>query len=42
MLPLTFNNKEDYDLVKPDDKVPIVGPCRKKLISWLPASTRTL
>jgi aconitate hydratase len=25
MLPLTFNNKADYDLVRPDDKVSIVG-----------------
>merc|ERR1711913_145249 len=25
MLPLTFNNKADYDLVKPDDKVSITG-----------------
>merc|ERR1712079_841443 len=25
MLPLTFNNKADYDLVRPDDKVAIVG-----------------
>merc|ERR1739841_179596 len=25
MLPLTFNNKADYDLVKPDDRVAIVG-----------------
>jgi len=25
MLPLTFNNKADYDLVRPDDKVALVG-----------------
>merc|ERR1711935_1094150 len=25
MLPLTFNNKADYELVKPDDRVAIVG-----------------
>merc|ERR1712233_14466 len=25
MLPLTFNNKADYELVRPDDKVSIVG-----------------
>merc|ERR1712130_833721 len=25
MLPLTFNNKADYDLVQPDDRVAIVG-----------------
>jgi len=25
MLPLTFNNKADYDLVRPDDKVSITG-----------------
>ena len=25
MLPLTFSNKADYDLVRPDDKVSIVG-----------------
>jgi len=25
MLPLTFNNKADYDLVRPDDKVSIIG-----------------
>merc|ERR1711981_343348 len=25
MLPLTFNNKADYELVKPDDKVSILG-----------------
>ena len=25
MLPLTFNNKADYELVQPDDRVAIVG-----------------
>ena len=25
MLPLTFNNKADYDKVQPDDKVSILG-----------------
>ena len=25
MLPLTFNDKADYDKVKPDDKVSILG-----------------